>query len=637
MSSYENDQDRLKKLWDEVLSASEEDFSPDVSEYEPSDSVSSSEEDAEIPRKQIKVCRKSAIPVKNVSKDENMPSTSFTEDFVPPRDVIPESGLVLSDVSNITSSKVEPTPLSFDNIDKTIEMVIQQNLNYEQEEALDENEIDRVTNISWSPVTGMYLRKIPLTVTNSGIQTSIYESYLKRPYDFYKMMINDDIIDMFVSQTNLYAEQQKVVQERVKKSRIHAWRNTNREEMEKFLGCIMWMGLVQLPSITSYWSTDVIYKNFAKGILSRNRFQLLLKTWHFANNENVPEGDRLYKITPLIKKLLERFQAPIVPGEFICIDETLVPFKGKLKFKQYISNKRHKFGIKLFKLCLKNGYLFDLSIYCGQEKEPNQEQTVPSSVVLKLTQNLLDAGRTIVVDNYYTSIELASALLERNTYILGTLRSNRRNNSKNVISKKLKKGEHIAEESNTGIFMEKWRDKRDVIMLTTKFVPELITQRKRTGEINKPKSVVEYNKHKAYIDISDQMKAYNSSLRRGVKWYRKLAIELVVGSAVVNAYIIHQEVTQNKMTITKFRESVIKDLIKSNDAFPLPSDNSSSEHVLEDSEKKRSCSGCYARISKASGRIIAKNRTPKTKFQCNVCQRYYCLPCFFSCHVTYSK
>lgn len=77
--------------------------------------------------------------------------------------------------------------------------------------------------------------------------------------------------------------------------------------------------------------------------MSRNRFQLLPKTWHFANNDNVPEGDRLYKITPLVSKLLECFQAAIVPGEFICIDETLVPFKGRLKFKQYISNKRHKF------------------------------------------------------------------------------------------------------------------------------------------------------------------------------------------------------------------------------------------------------------------------------------------------------
>jgi hypothetical protein len=53
------------------------------------------------------------------------------------------------------------------------------------------------------------------------------------------------------------------------------------------------------------------------------------------------------------------------------------------------------------------------------------------------------------------------------------------------------------------------------------------------------------------------MKSYNSSLRRGVKWYRKLAIELIAGSALVNAYLLHQEITNNKMSITQFREEVI--------------------------------------------------------------------------------
>ena len=58
------------------------------------------------------------------------------------------------------------------------------------------------------------------------------------------------------------------------------------------------------------------------------------------------------------------------------------------------------------------------------------------------------------------------------------------------------------------------------------------------------------------------MKSYNSSLRQGVKWYRKLAIELVIGSALVNAYLLHQKVTQNKMTITQYREEVIRGNVK---------------------------------------------------------------------------
>ncbi|KAG5900067.1 hypothetical protein JTB14_016040 [Gonioctena quinquepunctata] len=73
-------------------------------------------------------------------------------------------------------------------------------------------------------------------------------------------------------------------------------------------------------------------------------------------------------------------------------------------------------------------------------------------------------------------------------------------------------------------------------MVTTKHVPEMVTILRRSGDILKPKTIIEYNKHNSYIDVSDQMKEYNSSLRRGVKWYRKLGIELVIGAGIVNAH-----------------------------------------------------------------------------------------------------
>lgn len=54
------------------------------------------------------------------------------------------------------------------------------------------------------------------------------------------------------------------------------------------------------------------------------------------------------------------------------------------------------------------------------------------------------------------------------------------------------------------------------------------------------------------------MKAYNTSLRRSIKWYRKLVIEVVIGAALVNAHWLHQRVTNDKMSITVFRENVVK-------------------------------------------------------------------------------
>ncbi|KAJ8929591.1 hypothetical protein NQ314_017698 [Rhamnusium bicolor] len=80
---------------------------------------------------------------------------------------------------------------------------------------------------------------------------------------------------------------------------------------------------------------------------------------------------------------------------------------------------------------------------------------------------MLDSGRILYTDNYYTSVTLASKLLQRKIHLVGTLRSNRKFNSKQVTSKKLKKNEVFAEESGTGIVILKWKDKREILMLST--------------------------------------------------------------------------------------------------------------------------------------------------------------------------
>lgn len=41
--------------------------------------------------------------------------------------------------------------------------------------------------------------------------------------------------------------------------------------------------------------------------------------------------------------------------------------------------------------------------------------------VMVLLDNLLDTGRTLFTDKSYTSVALATELLQRNTYLIGTI------------------------------------------------------------------------------------------------------------------------------------------------------------------------------------------------------------------------
>jgi len=81
-----------------------------------------------------------------------------------------------------------------------------------------------------------------------------------------------------------------------------------------------------------------------------------------------PENDRVFKVKNLIYEIVSNFKNAMEPEEIMAVDETMVPFRGRLKFKQYIPGKAHKYGMKLFKLCGGNGYT-RITFKCTQEKD----------------------------------------------------------------------------------------------------------------------------------------------------------------------------------------------------------------------------------------------------------------------------
>nr|CAH7741055.1 unnamed protein product [Callosobruchus chinensis] len=76
---------------------------------------------------------------------------------------------------------------------------------------------------------------------------------------------------------------------------------------------------------------------------------------------------------------------------------------------------------------------------------------------------------------------------------LGHFRANRAGNPKEVISKKLNKGETCGMYTNKGV--SKWKDKREVLAISTEFGDEQVTTISKRGiEKGKPRLIVEYNK-----------------------------------------------------------------------------------------------------------------------------------------------
>lgn len=99
----------------------------------------------------------------------------------------------------------------------------------------------------------------------------------------------------------------------------------------------------------------------------------------------------------------------------------------------------------------------------------------------------------LYTDNWYTSSDLACKLLYKITHLVGTLHVNRRGNSHEVMSKKLKRGEITVKNNKKEITILKWRDKRDILLLSIKQLSEMVNIEKQSGHCLKPKIVVAYN------------------------------------------------------------------------------------------------------------------------------------------------
>lgn len=82
-------------------------------------------------------------------------------------------------------------------------------------------------------------------------------------------------------------------------------------------------------------------------------------------------------------------------------------------------------------------------------------------------RQLLDEGRHVVTDIWYTSIKLARYLEERNTTITGVVHSGRKP-PREISQLLLENQEYIFARKRNALIV-RWEDKKDITVLTTEY------------------------------------------------------------------------------------------------------------------------------------------------------------------------
>ncbi|KAG8237447.1 hypothetical protein J437_LFUL015975 [Ladona fulva] len=328
----------------------------------------------------------------------------------------------------------------------------------------------------------------------------------------FESFFDEYLINLITEQTNLYADQCIQSSFLKKFSRAKDWHPVKPGEIRVFFGLIILQGIVSKPVEEWYWSKkQAIATPFFAQVMSYRRFVLIKRYLHFSDNSvfdrDTHRNSKLNKIWPVIVQLNKKFSSLLTPDRDLSIDESLMLYKGRLGWIQYIPLKRSRFGVKTFMLCeSKTGYIWSFIIYTGKGSALNEEyKGLPKSsqIVLALMKPLLGKGYCVTTDNYYTSPELADLLTSKGTDTYGMLRITSKEAPNDLRQKKLKKGEFAACQRGKVMVM-KWHDKKVVSLLSTVHNTEFVDLEKRGKVSRKLKLVVEYNHTMGGVDRADQ-------------------------------------------------------------------------------------------------------------------------------------
>lgn len=366
--------------------------------------------------------------------------------------------------------------------------------------------------------------------------------------------------------------------------------------------------------------------------MSRDRFLVLLRCFHFApnidNNDQKQPLDRLYMVRPLINYFNNKMNSIYYHEKELLLDESMVLWRGRLIFRQYIRNKCHKYRIKLYMLTEPAGLVIKFAVYTGVFDDMVGKGHA-ANVVLHLMAEKLKNGHSLYMDNFYNSFDLATKLIQQNTYCTGILRSERKNIPIKIIQAKLKKDETIARYSQ-GVVIGKWRARREVAYISTEFKNNLVASKNRKcKEKLKPEPIMHYNKFMGSIDRQDQMQSYYPFSRKTVRWYKIIGIHVIQVLLMNSFYLYNKYNVGSNIPLYDFRLSVLSVLLPE---LPRPRSISLKESHFPTKYKvgkngramRKRCQFCYT----------AKTRKDTTYF-CGVCPGKPSLchePCFKNFH-----
>lgn len=398
------------------------------------------------------------------------------------------------------------------------------------------------------------------------------------PYSYFTKFITDSFIEGVCEKTNRYHFQTHGKNLRA-----------TTQEIKALIGMHIEIGSTPFRNLRLYWSKGRRYKLIADA-MTFNRFCTLRNNFHLVDNleENERKEDKFWKVRPIMNRVLNVLIEELPePEKRLCVDEQMIPFKGRLALKQYMKGKPNPWGIKVFFLCGESGMPYNFLAYQGKTTklpEKYNQFGLSGSVVMSLVEDrvMAHSNYRLFFDNYFTSSNLVQELLTKGIYCTGTVRANR------VGSLPIKPNSELVKQgrgamdgctsSDNKLCLVRWNDNSLVTVLSSAYdwqtnlgqVKRYDNSTKAYVDVACPSAIIEYNKSMGGVDKLDFLLSLYRIHIKSKKWTLRVIFHFI-DLAVVTSWLQYIKDCKSvghpksqQLSLLQFRFNIAECMIKHN-------------------------------------------------------------------------
>jgi len=388
------------------------------------------------------------------------------------------------------------------------------------------------------------------------------------PLKCFMLFFNNDILESIVKESIKYFEQQ-VAKGIIKKSEnpnsafyFITKYGLNKYDILLYFGALIYMGLNGKHDQKNHWGDDAFYTPFyLHNFISITKYESIREIFHLVDNNMHIGMHPFYKISDFLVKISFLSRKYYAPSQNLTIDESMISYRGRAKFKAYIPSKPTKWGLKLHALCeSETGYCLNFALDPGKTVEKPKDYVF--NLILGLFTPYFKKYHILYTDSYYTSIPLLEKLRSELTGVVGMINKNRKGLPKSFICEKSKSS--IESVSNGNAMLTKFKDKKTVLCISSIFNSDVVEmdENKKSKSKKVPKCIYYYSKFMRGVDSLDQAIQTYRFPHRSKKWWIRV-FHHIMEIVIHNSYYIFRKANSEKnFSPINFRKDLCENLLK---------------------------------------------------------------------------